>query len=55
MSYVTQKIKNIICIEKILNKYIKTGEIEERESYFLFGYDGDIIEIDNLVNIKENK
>ena len=41
------------CID--INKYIKTGEIEERESYFLFGYDGDIIEIDNLVNIKENK
>ena len=41
------------CID--INKYIKTGEIEERESYFLFGYDGHIIEIDNLVNIKENK
>lgn len=38
-----------------INKLIKNGEIEEKESYFLFGYDGEIIEISDLVNIKENK
>lgn len=38
-----------------INKLIKYGEIEEKESYFLFGYDGEIIEISDLVNIKENK
>lgn len=38
------------CID--INKFIKHGEIEEKQSYFLFGYDGEIIEIDDLVNIK---
>lgn len=43
----------VFCID--INKFIKHGEIEEKQSYFLFGYDGEIIEIDDLVNIKQNK
>ena len=38
-----------------INKFINEGEISENKTYFLFGYDTGVVEIEDLINISGNK